>query len=278
MSYLFGVSKSTIHNWFYMIGNLKDMILNSIVIWSGVICVDEKWIKIKGKWFYVLSAVDNATGFPLFFMLATDLKAETWNLFFTGFKRIYGKPKLIISDGSTSLALGMRRVFPKVRHQLCKFHKLKNLFKVINLNISDDKENERVKKLAKNMFRNTTLSSRKKALKTIVSLGHKTVNKYIELHIAGDWKKLTGSFTSNAVERWNRKLEKLFSGRYGLKSIEFVNQLLAALWLVEAIKNKKNHLTECFIYKLNIRRICQEKLKLSNIISFVRHNLLEKVA
>jgi len=98
---------------------------------SSIISVDEKWVKINGKWHYVLTIVDNVTGFPLYFALVSDLKAETWKIFFQRFYRLYGKPKLIISDGSKSLARGRKSVFAPVPHQLCKFHKMKNLYRRI---------------------------------------------------------------------------------------------------------------------------------------------------
>jgi transposase-like protein len=126
LTILFGVSKASIHNWFHTLTGMKALMLKSIVRWSGVISIDEKWIKINGKWHYILSVVDNVTGFPLFFTLVTNLKAETWEIFFRRFYQLYGKPDLIISDGSNSLAKARKIVFPSVSFQLCKFHKLKN--------------------------------------------------------------------------------------------------------------------------------------------------------
>jgi hypothetical protein len=67
MSYLLGVCKGTIHNWFHQFDTIKQTILQSIKWWSGIIAVDEKWVWLQGKWVYVLSAIDNATGFPLFY-------------------------------------------------------------------------------------------------------------------------------------------------------------------------------------------------------------------
>ena len=77
LSYLFGVSKSTIHNWFYTLGSIKQMILDSIIGWSGEICVDEKWVKISGVWHYVLSVVDNKTGFPLYYTITTGIFSKS---------------------------------------------------------------------------------------------------------------------------------------------------------------------------------------------------------
>lgn len=277
MSYLFGVCKGTIHNWFYKTDDMKQTILQSIKWWSGVIAVDEKWVRLQGKWVYVLSAVDNATGFPLFYMITYDLKKESWELFFRRFKRHYGIPAMIISDGSPALRAGMVAVFPKVNHQLCKFHKLKNLIRKIYENIEDEKKREKAIKLAKNIFSNTTLQGRKKAARTLSEMNYEKVSKYVIKNILGDWKKLTGSFTSNAAERWNRKIEKVLLGRYGLKSVRFVEQLLASLYMKEAIRDKR-HLEECFVHHIDLKQICQENINLTNFISFITDKVIQKAA
>jgi transposase-like protein len=44
---------------------LEWQILRDITLWSGQVSVDEKWIKIKGTWYFVLCAVDSVSGFPL---------------------------------------------------------------------------------------------------------------------------------------------------------------------------------------------------------------------
>ena len=164
LSMLFGVCKATIHNWFYKLPFLKRKIIDSTRWWSGIISVDEKWVRINGKLHYVLSIVDNTTGFLLYFMVVSDLKANTWKMFFQGFYRLYGIPKLIISDGSPSLAAGRKAVFLSVPHQLCKFltreiffpfhrvHKLKNLIRNIYLSYENPEKHRRMIHLAKNIF------------------------------------------------------------------------------------------------------------------------------
>ena len=277
LSILFGISKATVHNWFYKLSFLKRLILDSIKWWSGIISVDEKWVKINGKWFYLLTIVDNVTGFPLYFALVSDLTADTWKIFFQRFYKLYGIPKLIISDGSKSLASGLKSVFASVPHQLCKFHKLKNLTRRIYLNVYDPKLRARMLSLARNIFKNTTYFGRKRAARKLVEIGCPKVSNYVRNNILGDWNKLTKSYTSNASERWNRKIEKVISGRYGLKSEKFVEQLISGLWLKEAIRDNR-HFKKCFIHQIDIARECQENVNMCNIIEFVKQNLLKKVA
>ncbi len=103
------------------------------------------------------------------------------------------------------------------------------------------------------------------------------MNEINKLQKKENEKNLTKGYTSNASERWNRKIEKVISGRYGLKSEKFVEQLVTSLWLKEAIRDKR-HLGKSFVDELNIKSVCQENLKMCNIIDFVKHNLVQKVA
>ena len=274
---LMGVSKGTIHNLFYSLTFIKRLILNSIKWWSGEVSTDEKWIKLDKKWVYVISIVDNKTGFPLYFQLVSDLTSATWKIFFQRFYKIYGNPRLIISDGSGAIANAIKEVFPNSNHQLCKFHKLKNLMDRIYKSYSSPKEKKRMIKLAKGIFANKSYHGRKRAAKHLMEISPKYISKYVETGILGKWSQLTKGYTSNSAERWNRKIEKVTLGRYGLKSEKFIVQLITSLWLKEAINNKV-HFEHCFINELDIKKICQENLKMCNIIEFFRNKLLGRVA
>ena len=215
---LMGVSKGTIHNLFYGLAFIKKLILNFIKWWSGEVTTDEKWIKLDKKWVYVISIVDNKTGFPLYFHVVSDLSADTWKIFFQRFYKIYGKPRIIISDGSGAIAKAIRDVFPDSNHQLCKFHKLKNLMDRIYKSYSTPNEKKRMIKLAKVIFNNRSYYGRKRVAKHLMEISPEYVSKYVEKGILAKWNQLTKGYTSNSAERWNRKIEKITLGRYGLKS------------------------------------------------------------
>lgn len=274
---LMGVSKATIHNVFYSLSFLKRLLLNSIKWWSGEIATDEKWLKINKKWYYVISIVDNRTGFPLYFQVVSDLTASTWKIFFQRFYKIYGKPRLIISDGSGSIAKALKDVFPDSNHQLCKFHKLKNLTKRIYQSHTSSKEKKKMFRLVNGIFKNTTYFGRKRAARKLIEISPDNVSKYVENSILEKWNQLTKGYTSNSAERWNRKIEKVTQGRYGLKSEKFVVQLITSLWLKEAVQNKI-HLRQSFVHNVNIRRLSQENLQMCNVIELFKHKLLGKVA
>jgi transposase-like protein len=275
LSLLFGVSKTSLHNWIYAVCSeeLEWQILRAIVCWSGRVRVDEKWRWIDGRWHFALCAVDSLTGFPLLMNVYPTLDSVNWPLFLTRFKALYGVPKLIISEGSQSLAIARELVFKGVRYQLCKFHKLKNLMKRLRQYIHNPKRFRRCVRFAKHMFSNTSVSSRKHAAKTLQKLAGKQVASYIDGHILTYWRKLTMSLTNNASERFNRKIEKCFSGRYGIPSPESAEVLLRGLWLKELLLNGHKHLDATSeLTSIEVSRICQEHLDASKILYFFHDN------
>jgi transposase-like protein len=275
LSLLFGVGKTSIHNYVYALCSqeLDWQILRSIVCWSGKVSFDEKWVRIDGSWHFVLCAVDSVSGFPLLIELYSSLDSVNWTLFFKHFKSLYGMPKLITSDGSQPLAIARELVFKGVRYQLCKFHKLKNLMKRLRQHVHDPKLFRRCVGLAKHIFSNKFVSSRKYAAKTLQELAGEQVSSYIDGHILKYWRKLTMSLTNNASERFNRKIEKCFSGRYGIPSVESAEVLLRGLWLKELLLNGQKHLdVTSELTCVDLSRICQEHLDTGKILQFFHDN------
>lgn len=280
---LMGVSKTSIHDWIAGVctEEFDWQILREMTCWSGKVSFDEKWVKIKGEWYFVLCAVDSVSGFPLLLALYPTLDTVSWVLFFRRFRALYGRPTLIQSDGSHALAAAREIVFAGVRWQLCKFHKLKNLLKRLRQHVSDATSFRRCARLAKHIFSNSTVSSRKYAAKTLQKVAGTDVSDYLDTHILTPWRHLTLSLTNNAAERFNRKIEKCFSGRYGIPSPKSAGILLRSLWFKEILLNGQKHLDATSpLRTLEMSKCCQEYLNTSQILHFFHeHNpeLLEKL-
>src|SRR5918994_2569100 len=63
----FGVHKTTEMRWLSSLAqvNWQAAVQHSQRFFSGIVAVDEKWIKIAGGWEYLFVAVDHVSGFPL---------------------------------------------------------------------------------------------------------------------------------------------------------------------------------------------------------------------
>ena len=237
IAFMLNISKSYVYKLVYNIHDINRLILSSINKWSGKICVDEKYVKLDGTWRYVFSIVDAVTGVPLLVDYFENKTSQSWQVFFTRFKQMYGTPKLIVSDGCLSLAKGRIAVFPNVPYQYCKFHKMRNLIKKIYMNIRDPKTVKLAITKLKQVFARETRGGRRKALLELERMLSGEVKDYLDERIMKVWKHLTKSLTSNAAERWNRKIEKIVSGKYGLKRPETIQQLVYCLWFKELITN-----------------------------------------
>ena len=129
------------------------------------------------------------------------------------------------------------------------------------------------KQKVKKAFKRKTVSGRKKALKQLKNYMPENVVKYIDNNILKHWRHLSKNLTSNVSERFNRKLKKILSGRYGLKSEETALAIIYSLWLKELIvKGKLNININSFIANLNISLICQENLDTKHIESLFMIN------
>jgi len=271
LSLLFGISKTSIHRHIYDVcgDDLTWQIVGQIVRWSGQVSVDEKWITIDGVWHFVLCAVDAVSGFPLLVEVYPTVDTVSWTIFFTRFRTIYGVPKLIQCDGSQALAAAREAIFPRVRYQLCKFHKLKNLMKRIRKHVRDSKDYIRAVRFAKHIFSNTWVSSRKQAAKSLQKLAGHEISDYVDEHILSCWRQLTMSLTTNTSERFNRKIEKCFFGRYGIPTVESAQVLLRGLWLKELLLNGHQHLSQTSeLASMDVSRIWQEQLDSGKILHF----------
>jgi transposase-like protein len=269
---LFGRCKTTMHNWVYSVAfeGMETYLLSQIKYWSGQVCFDEKWVKIDGVWQFVMCAVDAVSGFPLLMRLYPTLDAVSWQVFLLEFKSIYGDPKLIISDGCLKLRLARMLVFAGIKHQLCKFHKLKNLFKKIHRIGLKMGEVVRGQRLIKHIFTNKTVSSRKQAAKTLKQIGAGELGDYVDSHVLDCWLNLTDSLTNNAAERWNRKLEKGFSCRYGIKNEQCAEVILRGLWLKEWLVNGKAHSASDPQQTINLAKLGQKHLTADKIQHFLQ--------
>ena len=122
------------------------------------------------------------------------------------------------------------------------------------------------------------MSSRKQAANTLKTLAGQEVSSYLETHIFSVWRHLTQSLTNNAAERFNRKIEKCLSGRYGFSSPTSVEVLLRGLWVKELVLNGRKHLAATSQFMdVDLTEICQESLNVDKILHNVDDYALARI-
>jgi transposase-like protein len=94
---------------------------------SGVLCVDELHL---GR-FTLLLATDPIGDFPVAFALVSANDKDHMERFLRNLQRSGLKPKVVVTDGSTLYPALLAKLWPKVEHQLCVFHVMQDLNKLI---------------------------------------------------------------------------------------------------------------------------------------------------
>ena len=94
---------------------------------SGVLCVDELHL---GK-FKLLLATDPIGDFPAAFALVSANDKDHMARFLGNLQRHGLQPKVVVTDGSTLYPTLLAELWPKAEHQLCVFHVMQDLNKLI---------------------------------------------------------------------------------------------------------------------------------------------------
>ena len=145
-------------------------------------------------------------------------------------------------------------------------------------NEKDPLKIKRIINKLKQVFSRKTTDARRKALLELEQIAPGEVKEYICNRIKAHWKNLLKSLTSNAAERWNRKIEKIVSGKYGLKSPETILQLIHCLWFKELIMRGQSHLSnQSILANLKINDFCQELInqqRLEGLFNVKKHKMV----
>jgi len=121
----YGVSRSTILNWLYSISSTTLLIRIDSTRCSGIIQIDGKELKIKGRKKTVFLSIDAKTKQPLSFMVCDVENKCTAEQFLKNLKEVYPREiRGITSDfGRGKFFLGVvKKVLPDVPHQVCLVH------------------------------------------------------------------------------------------------------------------------------------------------------------
>ncbi len=214
----FGLHKTTV--WrrvvkFSAIGVLAAGLVAGVS--SGVIGVDEKWIRIEGKWHYLFTAVDLETGLPLHFEIYKSRSSYYCRLFLMRLRQLGYAPRLIVTDGWVGYWGTIKKVFPNVQHQLCIFHVMRSIMDWLKQHIRSEDLVAKYGKEAKRIFQTTDKRTaerryrklkRRRKLKGLLRLLRRKWSRMVPA-IGSVWIPTT----NNGTERFNRAFERFYRAR-----------------------------------------------------------------
>ena len=132
---------------------------------SGRIVVDEKWVKLHRKWYYVFFAVDDVSLDLLHIDVFPSTDAQCCETFLRQLKSMGFNPDVIVTDLMCSYAPAVRQVFPTARHRECLLHAERNARRAILRAVGkrDDPRYEHLVEPLRRVFVSKTLSELDKA-------------------------------------------------------------------------------------------------------------------
>ena len=225
----FGVHKTTI---------LRRMLGLAIVLWPIVykwildnvkakaVYIDEKWLKIRGKWLYWFVVLDTETGLPVLAALLPSTGKWACRWIGVMLKRIGKIPRVIITDGLPGYNHVMAALKGRVRHILCHFHHQRGITRWLKKRF-DDKGEIAVRK--RKMKRVLQTSDKRTVRRRLGKLKESSQELGISEWVEQTEQKLpkllpsVGSVcipsTTNAIERFFRAFNQFYKKRCGFFTV-----------------------------------------------------------
>lgn len=236
------VHKTTVLRW--MLGlalELFPMVYKWIVdkVKGNIVYIDEKWLKIRGKWYYWFVVLDSETGLPvLASLLGTKSK---WACRWIGcnLKQIGKIPKVIITDG----LLSYHNMIEGAKHILCHFHHQQGVTRWLKKHFGSEPENKalvdsRKKEMKKILQTQDKRTARRRFAKLKESSDALDIKEWVDQTEANLPRLLpaVGSNripkTTNAIERFFRAFNRFYKVRCGFFTVISAKRELILFLLV----------------------------------------------
>ena len=220
-----GVHKTTIVRW---VLGLALALWPLISRWIGeqvqasMVYVDEKWLKIRGRWHYWFVVLDVATELPV---LAALLPSRgQWACRWVGrqLRQLKKVPKVLITDGLRAYA----SLVPGAKHVLCRFHHQQGVTHWLKQHFTTEAEIDARQPALKRLFQTRDKRTVRRRLAWLKARAAEwgitpwvsTVEAKLPQLICSVGSVRLPS-TSNAVERFFRAFQRFYCTRGGVHSV-----------------------------------------------------------
>jgi transposase-like protein len=219
------VHKTTILRWILGLAlALWPLVYRWIVdkVKAKAVYIDEKWLKIRGKWYYWFVVLDVATELPVLASLLPSRSKYSCRWIGVKLKSIGKIPKVIITDG----LLSYNYIVEGAKHILCHFHHQQGVTRWLKKRFSDEGEiAARKSKMKKVLQTKDKRTVKRRLLKLKESSDELGIGEWVE-QTENNLPKLLPSVgsviiprTTNAIERFFRAFNRFYRSRYGFFSV-----------------------------------------------------------
>ena len=238
------VHKVTIWRWMIgLVNEIYEPIVQEVYnrIRLSIIYVDEKWIKIQGKWHYWFVALDGLTHIPVICYLSATRSGSVCQWIGLQLEHRKGKLRAIVTDGLASYAHLLR----EVPHLLCHFHHQCGITRWLKTHLPDSDQHTVLKKQMARLLQTSDKRTVRRRLARLREKAHgwgitpwveKTCKHLDQLLPAIGSRVLPR--TTNAIERFFRQFNRFYKVRRGFHSVASAKDQLA-LFLIGYLFSKR---------------------------------------
>jgi len=224
----FNVHKTTILRWIISLTLCLWPLVYSWInkrVKAKVVYIDEKWLKIKGKWHYWFVVLDSDTGLPVIASLLYNKSKWSFSWIGTLLKQLKKVPRIFITDGMLGYDYIQEAIGQRVHRILCHFHHQQGITHYLRDRFKEEEIPQRKKEMKKILQTDDkrTVRRRFEKLKSIAKKlciekwVTETERKLPKLLPAVGSKKIEK--TNNAIERFFRAFNRFYKIRCGFFSI-----------------------------------------------------------
>jgi transposase-like protein len=172
------VALTTVLRWVKKAGEecVRALDLDDREDWSQPLCIDEKWIKVRGKWNYVFTAVGAESSDLLAIDLFHHKDRQAMKSFLLQLKAMGFRPISITTDLLLGYEGVVAEVFPDCIYHQCVLHAGRDARRIVRQSLPDDGEDGWRKRLTRRictLFGSKKLKQVKKRYARFMSLKEK---------------------------------------------------------------------------------------------------------
>ena len=220
-----GVHKTTVLRW--MIGvalAIWPIVYRWIVdrVKARIVYVDEKWLKVCGKWHYWFVVLDDETGLPVLASLLSSRGEHACRWIGCMLKEIGKLPRVIITDG----LLSYKYLAEGAKHILCLFHHQQGVTRWLKKKFQNDEQiatrKSKMKKVLQSKDKRTVRRRLDKLKESSQELGIKDWVDKTEKNLPKLLPSVGSAIiprTNNAIERFFRAFNRFYKMRFGFFTV-----------------------------------------------------------
>lgn len=216
---------------------IQDHIRRAVT--AHTIYVDEKWLKIRGRWHYWFVVLDAATELPVLAFLTARRNHWACRWLFVSLKRMGKNVAVVVTDGMAAYGEAFTAVFAGGKHVLCLFHYKQAVTVWLKKNVSDPNKLAAAKKRMKALVDTVDPRTFQRRLTALIA---DAANLGIENWIPLIKQKMDALLpairrnniptTTNAIERFFRAFNRFYKTKNGFFTVESAGRELIIFMLM----------------------------------------------